>query len=308
MTNTPAATCPPMARADAADTRRFRYRDDSVRTSAGHGHLWRLTDGTGAHARPGELTVDDVTGRLCCHLCGRWYVSLGSHVRVHGHTAATYRAAVGLCLREPLTTKALSASIADRQARAYQRSEQVRDWLAEGRAMRGRTSNSTPNINTVRPPQEPAQRVTRRRAALQAGRQTIAARREADRADRLARLGYATLDDYLRAAYTAGASLDTLAAATGLGRARLRAELDRSGVTVRPTGINTPAGRRSRAVAAEQAAARRLGTDDLHGWLRERHAAGWPLTRLAAAVGHSTHWVRWRLDPADDGTRRDSTR
>jgi hypothetical protein len=40
------------------------------------------------------------------------------------------------------------------------------------------------------------------------------------------------------------------------------------------SGSGAPAGRRSRPIAAEQAAAHRVGTDDLHRWLRERHAAG----------------------------------
>ncbi|GAA2483558.1 hypothetical protein [Winogradskya humida] len=182
-----------------------------------HGHLWRLPDGTGLHAPPGELAVEESTGRLCCHLCGRWFTSLGSHVRAHGYTAQSYRAVMG-------------------------------------------------------------------------------ARRERDLADRLARLGHAALEDYLRSAYAAGASLEALAAATGLGRARLRAALDRAGVALRPTGINSATGRRSRAVAAELRAAQRLGTEDLPGWLRQRRAAGWTLGRLAEAVGHSTHWVRWRLD------------
>lgn len=52
-----------------------------------HAHLWVLSDGTGLHAPPGTLTRDDETGRLC----GRWFRSLGSHVRAHGYTADTYR-------------------------------------------------------------------------------------------------------------------------------------------------------------------------------------------------------------------------
>jgi len=61
-----------------------------------HRHLWFLPDGTGLHAPPGRLAVEKGTGRLCCHLCGDWFASLGIHVRVHGHTAGSYRAAMGL--------------------------------------------------------------------------------------------------------------------------------------------------------------------------------------------------------------------
>ncbi|MGX6604531.1 hypothetical protein ACWKSP_20715 [Micromonosporaceae bacterium Da 78-11] len=259
--------------------------------SAHHGHLWQLPDGTGLHARPGQLTVDDDTGRLCCHLCGRWYVSLGSHVRAHGYTASSYRTEMGICSGEPLIAAALSGSIAARQTDAYQNDERIRVAFAAGAKIARRAVTDPPKTP------EPQQRIARRRAALQAGRQTIAARRHQDLVERLNHLGHSTLAGYLRSAYATGASLETLAMTTGLGRARLRAELDAAGVQVRATGINTAAGRRSRAVAAEQAAAQRLRTDDLHGWLRDRRADGWPLTRLAAAVGHSTHWVQWRLSP-----------
>ncbi len=61
-----------------------------------HKHLWSLPDGTGLHAPPGRLLTEEGTGRLCCHLCGEWFASLGIHVRVHGHTAGSYRAAMGL--------------------------------------------------------------------------------------------------------------------------------------------------------------------------------------------------------------------
>ncbi|MFI5933807.1 MucR family transcriptional regulator [Actinoplanes sp. NPDC051494] len=261
------------------------------RTHETHGHLWRLPDGTGLHAPPGELAVEESTGRLCCHLCGRWYTSLGSHVRAHGHTAGSYRAAMGLCRREPLVAAALSTAIRVRQARRFDRDEALRAAFVAGADRLRRAGPVRPRAEA-----EPPQRVARRRAALQAGRDTVAVRRDRDLAGRLARLGHGSLGGYLRTAYAGGASLDALAASTGLGRARLRAALDQAGVVLRPSGVNTPAGRRSRAVAAERVAAERVGTDDLHGWLRDRYAAGWSLVRLAAAVAHSTHWVRWRLD------------
>ncbi len=74
-----------------------------------HLHLWSLPDGTGLHAPYAELVAEEGTSRLCCHLCGRWYVSLGAHVRAHGHTADTYRLAMGLCTTQPLTSTPLSA-------------------------------------------------------------------------------------------------------------------------------------------------------------------------------------------------------
>ncbi|MEV0131756.1 hypothetical protein AB0H83_25255 [Dactylosporangium sp. NPDC050688] len=255
-----------------------------------HHHLWQLPDGTCLHAPPGDLTIDEATGRLCCHLCGNWYVSLGSHV----HTAATYRTTMGLCVTEPLTAAHLSQAIADRQHLAYQRNEHVRERLATTAAMLASGELSARSRTALQAP-DPPQRVARRRAALQAGRKTIAAHRQRDLTDRLTALGFNTLDDYLRTAYTDGASVEELARTTGLGRQRLRTALDTAGVQIRATGHNTTAGKRSRAASADEAAAQRVGTTDLRAWLRDRYTDDWTLTRLAAAVGHSTHWIRWRL-------------
>lgn len=256
--------------------------------SGEHGHLWFLDDGTGLHAPHGDLAVEDGTGRLCCHLCGLWFISLGSHVRVHGHNADTYRQTMGLCLSTALTASSLSTTIARRQAQGYRRDPEMRARLDAGRA--GRIG-----LASVTSKPEPEQRVRRRRAALAAGRVTITRRRHEELTSRLESLGHDSLHDYLRSAYQAGASLQELSRVTGLGRDRLRQEFCDAGLAVRPPGSNTAAGKASRALAAEVAAGIRVGTDDLPGWLADHHDAGWSLTRLAAAVGHSTHWVRWRL-------------
>jgi len=58
-------------------------------------------------------------------------------------------------------------------------------------------------------------------------------------------------------------------------------------------------GKRSRAETGTSAAAPRVGAVDLGIWLNERHVAGWSLRELGAVVGHSTHWVRWRLTGPD---------
>lgn len=110
------------------------------------------------------------------------------------------------------------------------------------------------------------------------------------------------LGGYLRGAYADGASLETLAADTGLGHKRLRSAMTEAGVTLRPQGSNTPEGKRSRARTAEATAAARVGTEDLQSWLMERYRDGWSLTRLGAAVGHSSHWVRWRFTKSGDHT------
>lgn len=271
---------------------------DAVAPLARHAHLWVLADGTGLHAPPGTLTREDETGRLCCHLCGRWFRSLGSHVRAHGHTAETYREAMGLCRTRALTGAALSAAISARKARKAQEhacDPEVRSRLAPGQqdartgalAERARAAEA---MGGVRP-----EHAFLRRKALATGRVTSSERRQAVLQARLVSWGAPDLGEYLRSAYAVGASRQTLAEATGLGRARLRSELRAAGISVRPPGVNTPTGKRSRAEAGTSTAAAKVGTVDLSSWLNERHAAGWSLTELGAVVGHSTHWVRLRL-------------
>jgi hypothetical protein len=272
-----------------------------------HGHIWRLPDGTGLHAPPGGLTRDAV-GRVCCHLCGRWFRALGQHVRAHGHTAASYRSAMGLCTTKPLTSQEFSATISNRQASAYRSSPDMRDRLGPGQAMartgqlawRARAARSVTDV--------PAERATLHRAALAAGRNTRALRRTEQVAGRLQALGATTLDEYLRRAYTAGASLDRLSRDTGLGRVRLRREMADAGIPPRRPGHQSAEAKRARARTAEAAAAVRVGTEDLHRWLADRRSGGWTLTRLADAVGHSAQWVRWRLDQGGPLTDLPTTR
>lgn len=264
-----------------------------------HGHLWALADGTGLHAPPRRLSRDPDTGQVCCHLCGRWFRSLGSHVRVHGYTAASYREAMGLCRTRALSEPRLSAAISTRQAAAYARDPDVRARFAPGQEA-ARSGALTERARAAAAAGDRPEHAEARHRQLAAGRATAAQRRADALDERLAALGDLDLGGYLRESYASGASLETLAAATGLGRARLRIAMDEAGVAVRPSGVNTLDGKRSRARAAEAAATARVGTEDLRSWLAHRYAAGWSLTRLAAAVGHSTPWVRWRLPGATD--------
>ena len=198
-----------------------------------HAHLWALPDGTGLHAPYGALAIEPGTGRVCCHLCGRWYVSLGGHLRRHGHTAESYRETMGLCRSRPLVAQALSRSIATRQSEAYRRSPELRARLAVGQELSktGQLATLAATAHVT----SPAPELTRlRRAALDAGRATRAARRDRALARRVRDLGFADLPGYLRHAHSTGASLRRMARATGLGWARLRRELDAAGVAVRP--------------------------------------------------------------------------
>ncbi len=175
----------------------------------------------------------------------------------------------------------------------------MRERLAPGQDM-ARSGQLQDRARAALAAPPPQQRATVRAAALDDGRRSRAQARQTQLEARLAALGYpggaAALGDYLQDAYTAGASLKQLRATTGLGRDRLRAVLLATGVVLRPRGVNTAVGHRSRAHTADTQAAARVGTDDLPAWITERHARGWSLTRLARELGHSTHWVRWRLE------------
>jgi hypothetical protein len=154
----------------------------SPRRGHTHAHLWSLPDGTGLHAPYGQLMIESGTGRVCCHLCGRWYVSLGGHLHTHGHTAESYRETMGLCRSRPLVAAALSRSIATRQSEAYRRSPALRARLAVGQELSktGQLATLACAAHTTSPPPELARL---RRAALDTGRMTRAAQRDRVLAD-----------------------------------------------------------------------------------------------------------------------------
>lgn len=201
-----------------------------------------------------------------------------------------------------MTYRSLSAAISARQKAAYEASEAFRDRLADGQqaARSGALSRTAARARTENPLSSGA--VARQVAALNEGRRAVASRRQEAITLLLVESGHDDLSSYLRTRYKEGASLARLASQTGLGRARLRAELRAAGVTTRNAGHTTAAGRRSRAVAADAEAAVRVGTDDLIEWLQTRRTEGSTLAALGRAVGHSSHWVKWRLPPADGVT------
>jgi hypothetical protein len=258
-----------------------------------HGHLWQTLDGTGLHAPPGSLIRDD-TGAACCHYCGCWFAALGSHVRVHGLSAAAYREATGLSKTLPLAAPTVSARISKRQSALWRTSPQLRAAFATGQRLAksgALTAQSVAANKELRP-----QTAAIRQASLRTGREKRAGRRLDAQAMKLAEMGASSLDGYLREQYAAGVSLEDLARATGLGRDALRRAMTSAGIAIRPTGINSSKGKVSRARTADQVAAKLVGTDDLPRWLAQRRDEGQTLGEFADAVGHSYHWVQWRLD------------
>lgn len=152
-----------------------------TRTS-GHGHLWRLPDGTGLHAPYATLVRSEDGTAVCCHMCGRWFRHLGAHVRVHELSAADYRDKLGLLKTAPLAAADVCATIADRQRAAYRADPAMRSRFAEGQQM----ARSGQLAWVARRSEDSPQRAADRRTRLEAGRATSEARRAEQLARRLA--------------------------------------------------------------------------------------------------------------------------
>jgi hypothetical protein len=260
-----------------------------------HGHLWQLTDGTPAHAPPGVMTGDG-EGRLACHLCGRWFVHVGLHLRRHGWSPDRYREAVGLCRRTPLCGAGLSSRIAARQQAAWGQNAALRQHFATGQQM-ARTGHlaeiARASLEHRRGRRSPA--AAARLRSLAAGRITSAARRSAALEQLVLDLGAPDLATIIRARYEAGASLEVLQRLTKMSREQLRAQLLHAGTELRASGQNAPAAKHRRAASVDARVAAKVGTDDIADWLQEQRAARRTLADLAAATGRSVPWVRSRL-------------
>ncbi|GAA0427024.1 hypothetical protein Acor_65800 [Acrocarpospora corrugata] len=242
------------------------------------------------HGRIGELARDEETGKVRCHLCGRSFRALGSHIRVHDLTADAYREAFGLYATKALTSHELSEVRRGRQQRLYRRSAATRASLEPGRKL-ARSGKLNTLARRDSPQRRAAQlreledgRATRARAA---GERLLTALTDAGFPDEAAGLRTLYVDRQI--------SVDNLAAMLGAGRTTLRNALAAAGVPLRATGVNSDTGRRSRVALNIEHAAARVGAADLHQWLRERRAQGASLRRLAAELERSVPWVRARL-------------
>ncbi len=138
----------------------------------------------------------------------------------------------GLCRNRPLVATALSRSIATRQSEAYRRSPQLRARLAVGQELSKTGQLATLAAIAHHQPSTRADATAPRGARC--GRMTRAARRDRALARRVRGLGFNDLPGYLRHAHSSGASVRSMARATGLDWAKLRRELEAAGVAARP--------------------------------------------------------------------------
>lgn len=248
------------------------------------------------HPDHGRLIRDEDTDTVICHVCGRAFRALGSHVRVHGMTGAQYRQAFGLLRTRAMSARSLSREQSRVRLAAYEASEEARERFAAGREMARSGELSRRRWDRARG-RETAEELYRvRRDSLGAGRRTQA--RDADERLRAALRagGFTDVGQALQVVYVERqSSIEETARLLAVGKARLRTLLLEHGIAIRPAGFNSPSGRRSRVALNDRATAERVGATDITAWLRRQVAAGATLRELAAATGHSVPWVVARL-------------
>jgi hypothetical protein len=248
------------------------------------------------HPPQERLLRDEEADLVICHLCGRGFRSLGSHLRAHDLTADQYRQQYGLLRRRALSSRELSQDRSRAQRRAYAASERMRADFAQGQAMArtgtlSRRSRAAFTEHGVSPELE-RERLER----LAAGRRTQQADAERHLAATLEARGFSSAEEALRTLYVERElSVEDTAAQLSVNPKRIRQLLAHYAIPIRATGQNTTAGRRARIALNDQRTAERLGTSDITSWLRTRRTEGLTLRELAAITGRSIPWITTRL-------------
>lgn len=188
------------------------------------GHaLGALADGTPCHAPPGVMEIADEHAR--CHLCGRWFRSVGAHLRSHGWDRASYRTAFGLERGQSLE----GSTTRDRRARAMHR-RRAHDPVVRAGCEIGRRWASTGELTRAaaaaargrRQPEQRRRKTLRTLASIPVEVRTeAAARASVSRlraiAERMATdAGFPTFAEFIRTRVAAGDSLARLSREAGL--------------------------------------------------------------------------------------------
>jgi lambda repressor-like predicted transcriptional regulator len=243
----------------------------------------------------GELLTDG--DRVCCHLCGKWFLSVASHLRYHGWSKKDYVAAFGLELGNPLSgpatrkrrSEALNARDAEpaiRRARAAARDRSASGALtaAAASAARGRAHPPERRSKTLAALAEadPAARAEGNRRRGEQHRARIAA-------DVARRFGFATFPDYLAARVRAGLSMAAISREAGLHKdwvGRHAADL------ISPDRDLISADRPPPGEARLAPVARSLGYADTAAYLRAEHLER---HRSVAAIALAAGVSRWTV-------------
>lgn len=253
-----------------------------------------LDDGTPYHGRIGELLEDG--DRVCCHLCGSWFLSVASHLRVHGWTKAGYIAAFGLELRNPLcgeaTRKRRSAALTARLAVE----PPLRAAIVAART-RARSGELTAAAATAaRGRRHPVERRAKtlatlagisREARAEGARRHARERRDETAARAARRFGFPDVEAYVAARLAGGMSLAAISREAGLHKDWLSRFLPAVAPRLRPERVRAhPGDLRLRPVAA------RHGFADTAAYLRARHV---DQHRSVAAIAAEAGVSRWTI-------------
>jgi hypothetical protein len=182
-----------------------------------------LADGTPFYVPIGEVLVADA--RVVCHLCGRSFRSVTTHLRAHGWSKERYCLAFGLERGQSLegdeTRKLRSAAFTVRLIFE----PAVREGSAAGwaRARAGELTRDAAAAARGRPfPEQRRRRSARSRDTRQRGAARAASRQRADRelaagaANAAARLGFPDIGSLVAARSAAGLSLAAMSREIGL--------------------------------------------------------------------------------------------
>jgi ROS/MUCR transcriptional regulator protein len=191
-------------------------------------------DGTPLHAPPGRLVADPDDDVLLCHLCGRWFTSLGRHVGAHCLSADEYRELTGLEPRRALVARWLSRRRAEVLRERIATDPRIQGGMATGRglARSGALQTRAQEVARQRGPRAARETTLREHGSALGRRRADAFRRE--REARARALGHASLDAYLRRRYVRdGAGLEDLQRELGAGYSAVRGDLRRAGIEPR---------------------------------------------------------------------------
>lgn len=232
----------------------------------------RLADGTPYFAPLGRMVADE--DRVCCHLCGRWFLSVASHLRVHGWTKDGYVAAFGLesgnSLAGEATRKRRAAAMTAR--RVSDPSVREAQRAAGERARRGELAAAA--ADAARGRAHPLERRRKTLAALAVVRPEARAEAYARwNRERLAavagevaeRFGFADFTAYVESRLAAGMSMAAISREAGLHKDWVCRHLSRVASGDALGGRPDHRDQRWRPVLD------RLGFPDLPAYLRTRH-------------------------------------
>lgn len=253
-----------------------------------------LADGTPHYAPVGRLLEDG--DRVCCHLCGHWFLSVASHLRAHGWSKAAYVDAFGLELGNPLagaaTHKRRAAALTARGVTepAIRRAQQQ----ARERARTGELTAHAKTANTGR--SHSTERLPKTRAALAAidprARSAGTARRVRSQlatraATAAAAFGFDDFAAYAANRVAAGHSLAAMSREAGLHKDWVSRHLAELAPSVRRDSAPDRNDQRWQAILD------RLGFADLNAYLHTRHVEQhWTVAAIAGESGRSRSVVQ----------------